>query len=378
MARKGKFKLFSFLIEQHLIYYKSINKHNKLVAFSVLEINDLLKIVPLLNDFLLKKFLFYYSVQINVPKNRRKRIILAFVESDKLKIDKFFNLIFQKIREYDRSFKFLENHNLEKQFFHILFNKIDNKINTLKIDESLILKQGENLQFLRCYEINCDFMINGTVSLHNLLKALSNFNQKGYLIFHIKVLTSGVIVSNAYFIDKKHENDHSSVDIEEEINSLFNCDIFKKSILYINHLSSILWRANFSEVFYDINKDSDIFLSLSKYNFQDLSKFSVQFNKSLRLNQIAFHQLKPNLYFIEEKVLFLILDLYNPVEISKILEQFFSKYYIIILILDMDEYNKLIQSNEIRLLDNIETLNLKDFIRFNMNNLKNEYVLKNS
>jgi hypothetical protein len=122
----------------------------------------------------------------------------------------------------------------------------------------------------------------------------------------------------------------------------------------------------------------DIFLSLSHYNFQDLSKFTVQFNKTLRLNQVDFHQLKPNLFFIEENFLFLILDFYNPIEISRILEKFFTKYYVIILILNMEEYNKLIQSNEIRLLENIKTLNFKEFIKFNITQLKYESVLKNA
>ncbi|MBY8988369.1 MAG: hypothetical protein KGD61_07935 [Candidatus Lokiarchaeota archaeon] len=221
-------------------------------------------------------------------------------------------------------------------------------------------------------------MQNEKVSLHNLLKALNNFNQKGYLIFNIKAINSEKIVSNAYFVDRGHEKNSESLDIEEEVNKLFICEVFKKSVIHLNRLYCILWRTNFSEIFYNITPDLDIFLSLSQYNFQDLSKFSVQFDKVLRLNQVSFHRLKPNLFFIEENFLFLILDLYNPVEISRILEKFFSKYYLFILILNMDEYTKLIQSNEIRLLENIKTLNFKDFIHFNMTNLKNEHILKNS
>ena len=378
MVRKGKFKLFSFLIEKHLIYYKSLNKNNKLVAFSILEINNLLKILPTLNDFLLKKFLFYYSVQINVPKNRRKTILLTFIGNDKSRIDKFFNLIMQKIRENDKSIKFLKNHNLKRQYFHILSDKINNDINTLKLGDSLILKQGDNVQFLHFYEINCDLMQNEKVSLHNLLKALNNFNQKGYLIFNIKAINSENIVSNAYFIDIRYEKDRKSLDIEEEINSLFKCELFKKSVINLNRLYCILWRANLSEIFYNLTQDADIFLSLSQYNFQNLSKFSIQFDKALCLNQIEFHTLKPNLFFIEDKILFLIQKVYNPIEISRILEKFLSKYYIFILILNMDEYKKLIQSNNIRLMENIKTLNFKEFIKFNISNMKNEYILKNS
>ena len=378
MVRKGKFKLFSFLIEKHLIYYKSLNKNNKLVAFSILEINNLLKIIPILNDFLLNKFLFYYSVQIKVPKNRRKTILLTFIGNDKSRIDKFFNLIMQKIRENDKSIKFLKNHNLKRQYFHILSDKINNDINTLKLGDSLILKQGDNVQFLHFYEINCDLMQNEKVSLHNLLKALNNFNQKGYLIFNIKAINSENIVSNAYFIDIRYEKDRKSLDIEEEINSLFKCELFKKSVINLNRLYCILWRANLSEIFYNLTQDADIFLSLSQYNFQNLSKFSIQFDKALCLNQIEFHTLKPNLFFIEDKILFLIQKVYNPIEISRILEKFLSKYYIFILILNMDEYKKLIQSNNIRLMENIKTLNYKEFIKFNISNMKNEYILKNS
>ena len=179
MGKKGKFKLFSFLLEKHLIYYKSLNKNNKLIAFSIFEINNLLQVIPFLNDFLLNKFLFYYSIQINVPKSRKITIVLTFISNDKSKIDKFFNLVFQRIREYDNSIKFLKDHKLERHFFQILSHNLNVDIDTLKMGDSLILKQGEKLQFLDFYEINCDFMQDQKVSLHNLLKALNNFNQKG-------------------------------------------------------------------------------------------------------------------------------------------------------------------------------------------------------
>jgi len=313
-----------------------------------------------------------------VPKKRRKTIILTFIGNDRSKIDKFFNLIYQKTREYNKSIKFLKNHNLERQFFNILSNKIDIDMNSMNLGDSLILKQGENLQFLDLYEINCNAMQNERISLHNLLKALNNFNQRGYLIFNIKANNSEKIVSNAYFIDIRYEKEPKSLDIEREVNILFNCKVFTKSVMQLNRLYCILWRTNYSEIFYNITPDLDIFLSLSQYNFQDLSKFSLQFDKALRLNQVDFHRLKPNLFFIEDKTLFLILDHYNPVEISRILEKFFSKYYVFILILNMEEYNKLIQSNEIRLLENIKTLSFKDFIKFNITNLKNEYILENT
>jgi hypothetical protein len=378
MVQKGKFRLFSFLVEQHLIYYKSLNKNNKLVAFSILKSNKLLKIIPLLNDFLLNHFLYYYSLQISIPNKRTKSIILALVDNNRSKIDKSFNLIFQRILKCDKSVKFLKNHKLERYFLRILSNKATIDLNSMEMKDSLILKHDEKLQVLRFYEINCSYIKNEKVTVHSLLKALSDFNQKGFLIFNIKALKNGNLVSNAYFVEIRSDKDNPSFEIENELNSLFHCEIIKKKIIRLNQLYCILWRSSFSEVFYNLDKNSDLFLSLSQFNFHNFSKFSVQFEKILELNIIEFHRLKPNLFFIEEKVLFLILEFYDPVEIKRILEKFFSKYFIFILILNMEEYNKLTKSNEISLMDNIKTLNSRDFTMFDLSTLKNGYMLKNS
>lgn len=378
MIQKGKFRLFSFLVEQYLIYYKSLNKNNKIVAFSIFKINKLLKIIPLLNDFLLNHFLYYYSLQISIPNKRTKSIILAFVDNDRSKIDKSFNLIFQRIQECDESVKFLKNHKLERHFLHILSNKTDIDLNSMQMKDSLILKHDEKLQVLKCYEIDCSYIKNEKITIHNLLKALSNFNQKGFLIFNIKAPKNGILVLNAYFVEIKSEIDNHTFEIENELNLLFHCEILNKKIIRVNQLYCILWRSSFAEVFYNLDKNSDIFLSLSQFNFHNFSKFSGQFEKILNLNIVEYHRLKPNLFFIEEKVLFLILEFYDPVEIKRILEKFFSKYFIFILILNTEEYNKLTKSNEISLMDNIKTLNSREFTMFDLKTLKNGYILKNS
>ena len=93
MVKKGKFKLFSFLLENYLIYYKSINKSNKLIAFSILECDNFLRIIKPLNEFLLNKYLFYYSIQLNIPQKRKTSIIISLVGEKRNNIDKFFNLI---------------------------------------------------------------------------------------------------------------------------------------------------------------------------------------------------------------------------------------------------------------------------------------------
>jgi hypothetical protein len=378
MVKKGKFKLLSFLIENQLIYYKSLNKNKKLLAFSIIETKTLLKIIPILNNFLKKRFLLYYSIQINIPKKRRKLILLNFIGNDKNRIIKFFSLINQQISECDKSVKFLKNRYLKRQFLYIISNKINVDINTMKLGDSLILKHDEEMQFLHFYQINCPFIKNKNVSLHNLLKLLNNFNRKGFLIFNIKVNNKEELIYHAYFIDIKCEQKNNSLDVEKEVNSLFKCELFKNVELNLKSLYCILWRTNISEIYYTLENGVNLFLSLSQFNFQKLSKFNTQFEKALQLNQINFHRINQNLLLIEDKILFLIFKDFHREDILRLLEKFYSRYFVIILILSQDEYKKLLDVNKIKFLENLKTLNYMDFVKLDFSVLKNEYVLKNS
>ena len=378
MVKKGKFKVFSFLLENYLIYYKSINKNNKLIAFSILESDNFLRIIKPLNEFLLNKYLFYYSIQLNIPQKRKTIIIISFVGENRSNIDKFFNLIKEQINKIDCSISFLKNRKLKRHFLHVLSNNIDGGANSMKQPNFLVLKYGESLKFIQTHQINCDNLKNQMISLHSLLKALKNFNQKGYMIFNVRTNNHQKIVTNAYFLDIKHEVDSNVIDIDKEINQLYDCELFKKSNLNISNIYRILWRVNVSDNFYAINNNADIFFSLSHFNFQDISKFNTQFDKILQLNNLDYHRLKPNLFFIEEKILFLILEDNNLKYIKKLLKNFFSRYIIFILILNQKEYRKLIESNEIGLLDNLKILSFKDFVMLDFLELKKENLLKNA
>ena len=378
MVNKGKFKLFSFLLENYLIYYKSINKNNKLIAFSVLECDNFLRIIKVLNEFLLNKYIFYYSIQLNIPQKRKTIIIISFIGEKRSNIDKFFNLIKEQINNIDKSVLFLKNRKLKMHFLHILSNNVDGKANSMKQPKSLVLKYGDNLKFIQIHQINCDNLINQTIPLRSLLKALKNFNQKGYMIFNVRTNNRQKIVTNAYFLYIKHNVDSNVLNIDKEINQLYNCELFKKSNLNISNIYRILWRVNVSDNFYAINNDADIFFSVSHFNFQDISKFNTQFVKNLQLNKLDYYRLKPNLFFIEEKILFLILEDNNLKDIKKLLEHFFSQYFIFILILNQKEYRKLIDSNEVGLLDNLKILNFKDFVTLDFLELNRENLLKNT
>ena len=82
MVRKGKFKLFSYIVDDYIIFYKSSNKIKKYIAFSILICEEYNSLIPVLNKFLIQRFLNYYTIQINI-NSRNKKVILLNIEDKK-------------------------------------------------------------------------------------------------------------------------------------------------------------------------------------------------------------------------------------------------------------------------------------------------------
>jgi hypothetical protein len=92
MRRKGKFKLFSYLVDDFLIYYKSFNKNKKIIAFSIIEDGPFSPIFLILKHFLNLRFLEYFSFQIHNHENFL--FILCFEDYSPSKILRYFNIIY--------------------------------------------------------------------------------------------------------------------------------------------------------------------------------------------------------------------------------------------------------------------------------------------
>ncbi|MFX1339923.1 MAG: hypothetical protein ACFFDK_15030, partial [Promethearchaeota archaeon] len=61
MVKKGKFKLLSYVIEDQLIFYKSLNRNKKILAFSIIEVESFFPLLQILKDYLEKRILKYFS-----------------------------------------------------------------------------------------------------------------------------------------------------------------------------------------------------------------------------------------------------------------------------------------------------------------------------
>ena len=141
MVKKGKFKLLSYLIEEDLIFYKSLGKNEKFIAFALIEIKSFNILIPLLIEFLKKKFIHYFSLQLHSSGKNKKEILLNFADSTKEQIIKIFSIIRERIKEFNLQLQFLNEEKLETRFIAPIFGKLDSNISVANKSESLLITQ---------------------------------------------------------------------------------------------------------------------------------------------------------------------------------------------------------------------------------------------
>lgn len=376
MVKKGKFKLLSYLIDESLIYYKSLNRNKKIIGFSIFEIDDINSIVPILNRFLKKRILNYYSIQINIIESMKKIILLNFEDYEKNRILKIFNLICEKFARKNLNIKFLKNQYLENSFLKVITNDLDLKINVLKSSESLLINNHTNLMALSFYSINFDNLGNKRNFMYDFLNFIKNFNRDGYLILNFKLNSNDNIVISSYFVEKRRNNENL-INMESEINNFFNCTLIEKLNVSIEAIFRLLWRFEISNKYFLLNEISELFLKDSQYNLRSISKINLQFEHKLLKNQINFNRLNKNLLLIEQHSLFLIFLHINFKLILELIKKHYPKYHIYILSLNEREYHKLLKIDKIKLLKNIKIVDPKEFQSFNVEIFKKNLFLEN-
>jgi hypothetical protein len=378
MSKKGKFNLFSFLIEDKLIFYKSSNRTNKLIAFSIFKANDIPKIICILNDFLKKRLIKSYSLQIDVSNKHAKFFFLSFEDQDKDRILNSFNLIYQILTKAISFIYFYKNNNLMHHLLNIASIKISPKL-TLSLNEgTLLIKNDEKIIILHGFQININLIKNKTSFFYTLIKLLRNLNHTGFLIFNFNVDNQYNNLISSYYIDMTKKDENKPFNIEYEINSIYKENIFRKIEVERNLVYRIFWRNNLTDVFFIENEFLEFFVTFSTYNFQNLSNFSNQFEGDLKLNQIDIHKLSRNLMLLDQSILLLIIDKLEIDLIDKVLKRYLSTYHIFIIILSLPIYNKILELHNIDSIKNLTLLNVKDVIDFDFSKIKRVSSLKNT
>ncbi len=378
VRKKGKFKLFSYIVDDFLIFYKSLNRNEKIISFSILESEDFFPLITILNNFVKQRFLNYYSIQISTTKRNKKLFFLNFEDKTKDRILKSFNLILQKLNPLKYKLQFLEKDKLEATFLNIVFKNFSSNIKGSKVSESLLLKDEETSRYIDIYDINLGNIVEKTMFFLNFINLLTKLNCTSYLIINFKRLIDDNIRFSISLIDSR-KNLNSLIKIEKEMKDFFNFNLITRKKIEFYNVFHLLWRSGSNDYSYEFKDYNDFFLgSNNSSNFESLNKFNIQFEHNLTDKQIRFKRLNYNLLFINQHILFYTAQNLDYKVIISLLKKYYSKYFLYFLILNEFEYSKLLEINGLTMLDNVKLLSLKDFSHFNFKVFKNNHLLKNT
>ncbi|MHA1126222.1 MAG: hypothetical protein ACTSR7_03530 [Promethearchaeota archaeon] len=367
MTKKGKFKLSSFLVEDFLIYYRSINKNHKLNAFAVALVSDFQDILPYLIQMLRKRYINYFSVQINVVEKREDLIIINLYNDKKDGIIRSFHILYEYLNKKGKIKCFYKNEMLKNIFLGLLTVDLNSHTKLIRASNSLLIKNQNEMKVFKLYEL--DFKSeNRSILVTNFINYLIDSELGGYFLLNVQFDEHDNIITRNLYINVSEKIQEDGTIIEEKINDFFDQELLKNIKININDVFSILWRKPLS--------NKQLFTKLPDWGIQSDEKLNLreivnEIEYSLKEKNINFQKINPFLLFIEQNIVFLIAKEADINHISKILNKYYSKYKIIILIIEEEEYEKLYKIEKISQLKDLKIMDISTFSQFNYSTLKN-------
>jgi hypothetical protein len=365
MVKKGKYQLLSYLVDEELIFYKSLNRNKKLVAFAIFETSSFNPLITNLNELLKKRILHYYSVQLNTFEKNRNLILLNFEESKKENALKTFNGIHQNLMENNTNITFLKNSQLEKAFLEPILKDLNSRVSLWKKSESIQVSNNINSFNLNFYKMNLNKLENKDGFIENFLKISETFNRKGFLILNFKLDYNDEIKISTYFSEFIYKND-DIFNTEKNYNDFFNSNFLNKQEIKIKEIFNCLWRLGISNGHSPLKNLNQLFMKKNQNGISKLINFNNQFEQNLLEKRFDFIRLSKNLVLIKQKHLFLVFPKLESKILQRIIKKYKSKYIIHILILNKIEYKKLVDISHVKSLNNIQILNPDEIMDYNM------------
>lgn len=370
MSRKGKFNLLSFLIEEKLIFYKSINKTKKLIAFSILSSKNIPKVLVILNKMLKKRLIRSYSIQIKTDSKSRERIFLYFEDQEKERILTTFNLIHQKLNTEIKALRFFKKGNLKREFFKIFSNKITPYSDVIIDKESIRIHYDQKSLLIKCYQIKINLIHDRIEFIPSLIQLLNKLNSYGFLIFNVRINNYDEITLNSYYLRISKKEKDQDLNLENEINSLYDTPIFKAINVKFHSFYKILWRKALSLEFSVVKDLLNLFLTYSVYDFQNSNLFINQLLRMFQLNQIEVHKLNSNLLLLDKQsALYLIINNAEMSLLEKVITQYKTTHKIYLINISTKDYNNS-ELNKIESIPNLKLLTFKDIINLDFLKIK--------
>ena len=302
MVKKSKYQLLSYLIDSELIFYKSLNRHKKLIAFAMIETTTFTKFMPILNNFLKKRLIQYYSLQMNTIESNDIHLILYFEETKKEGITRAFNIIQQKLKELNVPFKLLENSLLEKKFLDIIKKKFESPIYLSKTAKSILVSNKNDSFLLDFYSINLNNLEKKESFISNFIKIVNNFKRSGYLICNFLCDNDEEFKFLIYFVEIVIDRE-DKFNTEQNINNFFNYNLIKKRDIKIKEIFNFIWRRGINNNYFLLQFYPELFFNQNQQGTHILLNFNKEIEEILNKKEIQFIRFSQNLLFIEQKYL---------------------------------------------------------------------------
>lgn len=352
--KEGKFSLSDYYIEKSLIFFESI-RGKKIIAYSIIKITSVAPIIEELLELKRNETIDYFAIQISIKKDSiEKYLIICFSSYDKNNILHSYTSAFLNVSKFG-AVSVLDKGKLKHCFFEVGFNSLDSEAHLLKATDSIIIENKRMFNLLDFYSLNLSEIENKAVFIHNFSNLIKKVNRKGFLIFTFKDNISGIFIN----IQHKLENQFN---LENEINMFFEDDIINAYKLEIRDLYKILLRMPIdSDEHLRYEDVKALFDTREKKAIPTVEMFNRIIEEALSSKSISFHRLNKSLLLIKDKILFITSNKTNFKFLGKIFKKYYPKYEIYIIILDDQEYEKLVAKKKLRKLENVKLFNYELF-----------------
>jgi hypothetical protein len=251
----------------------------------------------------------------------------------------------------------LKGNQLEEAFLNSLVKNLTPEINLKESSNSLLLKNKKQMKELYVYNINLDLLSKKKLFIKSFLNYSKNLHHKCVLIFHFKVSKNNQIIFYPYLMEILNNNKEKPI-YGSKVNNFYNSQLLAREAFEIKDLGLLLWRLPLNANYFFLEDYSQIFGENVDKKDREIG---VLIKKTFLINNIDFLEINDKMMLINKKLLFFYTLNVNTIFIKKIIQKYYDKYYIIILIINRSEYNKLISIENLKELNNLKIINFEQF-----------------
>jgi len=362
--KTAKYQPLSYFIENNLIIYSSLNRINKLVAFTIIQTQNISKLIQILKNILVKSCLDSYTIQIGIRSV--SYIILKFINEEKKEIIQDCFKICEFLNEAEIQYSLLENKLLEGTFFSILCNEIDPALREIGVSVSkskiriFINNDKSSLNYV-FYNINLDLLTDEIYFFQHITRFLEESEIRGYLFVYCTADNIGDLKGGAYLVVLQKEGD-DSIDLIKVSREFFEKEILeiqkpKKELIW-----RLLWRLPMCDDLFRFK--GDFKMEQQKIPFT-LNEVISHLKGKLAENDIKYKTVEEHLFLISQKYLFSIISGLDLNRVTAIIQEYINEYKIYILLINKTDYSKIISYDNISQIPNLTILNIEEFLDLN-------------